>query len=36
VSGESFRMQSSSVEAFEKLADKWVQTVLRVAAGRQP
>lgn len=36
VSGESFRMESSSVEAFEKLADKWVKTALRVAAGRQP
>lgn len=35
VSGESFRMQASSVEAFEKLADKWVQTALRMAAGRQ-
>ncbi len=36
VSGESFRLQASSVEAFEKLADKWVQTAIRVAAGRQP
>jgi hypothetical protein len=36
VSGESFRMESSSVQAFEKLADKWVKTALRVAAGRQP
>lgn len=36
VSGASFRMQAGSVEAFEELADKWVQTALRVAAGRQP
>lgn len=36
VSGESFRLASSSVEAFEKLADKWVKTALHLAAGRQP
>lgn len=35
VSGASFRMQASSVEAFQELADKWVQTALRMAAGRQ-
>jgi hypothetical protein len=36
VSGETFRLESSSVEAFQKLAEKWVQTAVRVAAGRQP
>lgn len=36
VSGESFRLESSSVEAFRKLAKKWVQTAVRVAAGNQP
>jgi hypothetical protein len=36
VSGESFRMQVDSVQAFQSLAEKWVQTALRVAAGRQP
>lgn len=35
VSGASFRRQAGSVEAFEELADKWVQTALRMAAGRQ-
>jgi len=34
VSGESFRMETSSVEAFEKLANKWVKTALSMAAGR--
>jgi len=34
VSGESFRMEASSVEAFEKLADKWIKTALTMAAGR--
>jgi hypothetical protein len=31
VAGESFRMQSSSVEAFQSLAAKWVKTALREA-----
>lgn len=34
VSGASFRRQAGSIEAFEELADKWVQTALRMAAGR--
>lgn len=36
VSGEQFRLESSSVEAFRSLAQKWVQTALRVAAGNRP
>ena len=36
VSGETFRLESNSVEAFRNLAQKWVQTALRVAVGRQP
>lgn len=31
VAGESFRLQSSSVEAFQALASKWVTTALREA-----
>jgi|UniRef100_UPI004048ACD1 hypothetical protein len=31
VAGESFRLQSSSVEAFQALATKWVKTALREA-----
>jgi hypothetical protein len=31
VAGESFRLQSSSVEAFQALAAKWVKTALREA-----
>jgi hypothetical protein len=36
VSGEQFRLESNSVEAFRNLAQKWVQTALRVAAGNRP
>jgi hypothetical protein len=33
MSGETFRMESSSAEAFQKLAINWVTTAVRVAAG---
>ena len=33
MSGETFRMESSSTEAFQKLAINWVTTAVRVAAG---
>ena len=33
MSGETFRMESSSPEAFQKLAINWVTTAVRVAAG---
>lgn len=33
MSGETFRMESSSPEAFQKLAISWVTTAVRVAAG---
>ena len=33
MSGETFRMESSSAEAFQKLAIDWVTTAIRVAAG---
>ena len=33
MSGETFRMESSSPEAFQKLAIDWVTTAVRVAAG---
>ncbi len=33
MSGETFRMESSSTEAFQKLAIDWVTTAVRVAAG---
>lgn len=33
MSGETFRMESSSAEAFQKLAIDWVTTAVRVAAG---
>ncbi len=33
MSGETFRMESSSTEAFQKLAIGWVTTAVRVAAG---
>ena len=36
VAGESFRLETSSVQAFEKLADKWVKTALRVATDHRP
>jgi len=36
VSGESFRFQTGSVEAFQALADKWVKIALSVVADRQP
>lgn len=35
VAGENFRFQSGSVQAFEALAVKWVQTALREAAGQR-
>ena len=35
VAGESFRMQSSSVDAFQALAAKWVRTALRAAVGEK-
>ena len=35
VAGESFRLQSSSVEAFQALAVKWVQTALREAVRQK-
>jgi uncharacterized lipoprotein YmbA len=35
VTGESFRRQASSVEAFEALADKWVQTALKAASEQR-
>ena len=31
--GEAFRMESSSVEAFQKMANDWVTTAVRVSAG---
>lgn len=33
MSGDTFRMESSSPEAFQKLAINWVTTAVRVAAG---
>jgi hypothetical protein len=33
MSGETFRMESSSTEAFQKLAIEWVTTAVRVSAG---
>lgn len=33
MSGETFRMESSSPEAFQKMAIDWVTTAVRVAAG---
>ena len=33
MSGETFRMESSSTEAFQKLAIDWVTTAVRVSAG---
>lgn len=33
MSGETFRMESSSAEAFQKLAINWVTTAVRVSAG---
>jgi len=33
MSGETFRMESSSPEAFQKLAIDWVTTAVRVSAG---
>lgn len=33
MSGETFRMESSTPEAFQKLAVEWVTTAVRVAAG---
>lgn len=33
MSGEAFRQESSSAEAFQKLAVDWVTTAVRVAAG---
>lgn len=33
MSGETFRMESSSTEAFQKLAIDWVSTAVRVASG---
>ena len=35
VEGETFRLESSSVEAFKDLAIKWVRTALQVAAGER-
>lgn len=33
MSGETFRMESSSTEAFQKLAIDWVTTAVRISAG---
>ena len=33
MSGETFRMESSSPEAFQKMAVTWVTTAVRVSAG---
>jgi hypothetical protein len=35
VEGESFRLESSSPEAFKELAIKWVRTAMQVAAGER-
>lgn len=35
VEGETFRLESSSAEAFKELAVKWVRTALQVAAGER-
>lgn len=35
MSGDTFRMESSTPEAFQKLAIDWVTTAVRVAAGMQ-
>lgn len=35
VSGQSFRLESSSTEAFKEAAVKWVQTALREAVGQK-
>jgi hypothetical protein len=35
VAGESFRLQSSSAEAFQTLAVKWVKTALGEAVGQK-
>jgi hypothetical protein len=35
VEGETFRLESSSVDAFKELAIKWVRTALQVAAGER-